>query len=333
MPEKASAHVRPKVLVTADFDEVVAQQLSTDFEVTVLPAAAMPRPLSSQLSAAELAPLNVIVCEIDVVDAGVLAMSPHLSLVISCRSNPVNVDTAACHAAGVTVVTTPARNADVTADLAFTLLLMTARRTSAAERWLRAGNWDPDEAYEPYFLFRGMGLTGRTLGLVGAGAVGRRMAQRARGFGMDVVAFDPFAVQQDFGDLLTLVGLADVMAGSDVVSIHAPLNDATTGLIGEAELALMRPSAILVNAGRAAIVEESALLTALESGAIAGAGLDVYWTEPLPPEHRLTRLDNVVLTPHIGGASDDVITNHSAQAAVALRAWLADQQLPNVWSG
>ena len=322
---------RPRLLITAGFDESVRLELCADFDVTTLPVLSAPTSLGERLTAADLASLNVVVCEVDTIDADTVARCPNLSLVISCRGNPVNVDTAACHAASVTVVTTPARNADVTADLAFTLLLMVARRTAAAERWLRAGLWHPDEIYVPYSTFRGMGMTGRTLGLIGAGAVGKCMASRARGFGMDVIAFDPFASQEDFGDLLTLRTMTDVLSESDAVSIHAPLNDSTRGMIGAAELSLMRPSALLVNAGRAAIVDEAALLAVLESGAIAGAGLDVYWTEPLPLGHPLTVLENVVLTPHIGGASDDVIVNHSAQAARALRAWLTNQSLPNVW--
>lgn len=323
---------RPSVLVTADFDDSVTADLANFLDVTVLPAGDGSGPLTARLSGDKLAGVSAIVCELDSIDADVLAACPRLRLVVSCRSNPVNVDTDACRASGVTVATTPARNADVTADLTFTLLLMTLRHASAAERWLRANNWDPAEQYEPYTTFRGVGLTGRTLGLVGAGAVGRRVAQRARGFGMEVIAFDPFAIQDDFADVLRLTTLEEVLSTSDVVSIHAPLNKATTGLIGPGELALMRPSAYLINAGRAAIVDESALVTALQSGAIAGAGLDVFWTEPLAHEHPLTKLDNVVLTPHIAGASDDVVTNHSAQAAMALRAWFDGTPVPNIWT-
>jgi phosphoglycerate dehydrogenase-like enzyme len=265
------------------------------------------------------------------VTAEVVASCTQLRLVVSCRANPVNVDTAACREAGVAVVTTPARNADVTADLAFSLILMTIRQTSAAERWLRAGSWTTERPYEAYGTFRGMSLTGRTLGLVGAGAVGRRMAQRAHGFGMKVIGYDPFARQSDLDNLMTLVTLSEVMANSDVVSIHAPLNEATRGLIGPEQLSLLKPTAYLVNAGRAAIIDEDALIATLRAGAIAGAGFDVFWTEPLAVDHPLLEFDNVVLTPHIGGASDDVVRNHSIQAAAALSAWSAGEPLLNAW--
>lgn len=322
---------RPKVLVTADFDEEIAKELGETFELTILPPAGGPEPLTGRLQPSDLASFDAIICETDMVTADVVAACPRLKLVVSCRANPVNVDTAACREAGVAVLTTPARNADVTADLAFTLILMAVRQPSAAERWLRAGNWSAERPYEAYEVFRGMGLTGRTLGLVGAGAVGRRVAQRARGFGMKVIGYDPFASQDQLGDLITLVPLPEVMAASDVVSIHAPLNDATRGLIGAELLALLKPTAYLVNAGRAAIIDEDALIATLTSGSIAGAGFDVYWDEPLSIDHPLFGIDHVVLTPHIGGASDDVIRNHSVQAATALSAWVEGSPLPNVW--
>lgn len=327
----AQPSARPEVLITADFDAEVQRALDAQYRLTVLPAASGPEPLTDRLEAVELERFEAIVCETDLVTAEVVAACPSLRLVVSCRANPVNVDIEACRAAGVDVVTTPARNADATADLAFTLLLMTIRRASAAERWLRAGEWNPEHPYDAYETFRGMALNGRTLGLVGAGAVGRRVAQRALGFGMRVIAYDPFADPATLAGLMTLVSLDEVMSTSDVVSIHAPLNESTSGLIGAAELALMKPSAFLVNAGRAAIVSEEALLEALGSRAIAGAGLDVYWTEPLAPGHPLLGLANVVLTPHIGGASDDVIRNHSRQAATALAAWVAGDEPPNLW--
>lgn len=322
---------RPRVLVTADFDPEVADGLGDAFALTVLPPAGGPEPLSERIEAAELAEFEAIVCETDLVDAATVSAGTRLKLVISCRANPVNVDLKACRAAGVSVVTTPARNADVTADLAFTLLLNTVRRVSEAERWLREGRWVSDRPYEAYETFRGMGLAGRQLGLVGLGAIGRRVAQRARCFGMGVVGYDPFADQADLGDLVRLTSLEDLLASSDVVSIHAPLNDATTGMIGAPELALMKPSAYLINAGRAAIIQEPALMAVLSRGLLAGAGFDVFWSEPLAADHPLLKLPNVVLTPHIGGASDDVTTNHSRQSAAALRAWLAGTELPNLW--
>lgn len=309
------------VLIVADFDDDALSQLPVGLGIERRAPADGPVSLARSMAAAQLQDVTAIVCEMDVVDEQVLEMAPQLELVISCRSNPTNVDVAGCAARGITVVTTPARNADVTADLAFALLLTSVRRVGAAERWLRSGGWDPADPYEPYRRFRGFGLRDRTVGIVGGGAIGRRVAQRAKGFGMHVLIADPFVSQEDLGALAELADLHDLLRRADVVTIHAPLNEATTGMIGAAEVAMMRPGAILINAARAAIVDEQPLIDALLSGHLGGAGFDVYWDEPLAADHPLRAMEHVVLTPHIGGASDDVIVEHSRQAVAALRAW------------
>lgn len=323
-------HSLPAVLITADFDPEVARELGQDFDLTVVPAAS--GSISDRVSPVDLAKYGAIICETDILTAADVAAAHQLRLVVSCRANPVNVDLDACRQAGIVVATTPARNADVTADLAFTLILTTVRRTAEAERWMRSGNWVPDRVFEPYATFRGMALTGRTLGLVGLGAVGRRVAERARAFGMDVIGYDPYADEVALAGLVRMTSLAETLAASDVVSIHAPLNAATTGMIGAAELALLKPTAYLINAGRAAIIDEAALIEVLRERRIAGAGFDVFWTEPPAADHPLLSLPGVVVTPHIGGASDDVVTNHSRQAAAALRAWSRGEQPPHVWA-
>jgi D-3-phosphoglycerate dehydrogenase / 2-oxoglutarate reductase len=319
-----------KVLIVADFDDAALRHAPDGLQVDRRPPAAGAVSLAVSMPPADLADVAAIVCEIDVVDEQVLDVAPKLELVISCRSNPTNVDVDACSRHGISVATTPARNADVTADLAFALLLASVRQVTASERWLRSGAWDATDHYEPYRRFRGIGLRGRTLGIVGGGAVGRRVAQRARGFGMQVLISDPFVEQEDLGDLATLTELSDMLGEADIVTIHAPLNDATIGMIGERELGMMRAGATLINAGRAAIVDESALVAALRSGHLGGGGFDVYWDEPLPADHPLLAMEHVVLTPHIGGASDDVIVEHSRQAVAALRAWAEGSPVPNV---
>ncbi len=314
---------RPLLLITAPFDERVASALSDAFKVRQVEPVTTAGSLADGPHAAHLAEAEVIVTELDEVDERTLDAAPRLRAVVSCRANPVNVDLAACERRGVTVLTTPGRNADVTADLAFALLLAVVRHLTKAEQWMRAGNWSTDDVYYPYETFRGIALRDRVLGIVGGGAIGRRMAERARGFGMRSLVYDPFLTQEQLGDLGTLASLDEVMSTSDVVTIHAPLNDQTRGLIGDRELRLMRPDAVLINAGRAAIVEEQPLLDALREKRIAGAGMDVFWEEPLPADHPLFELDNVTLTPHIAGASDDVVTMHSRIAEQRLREWLA----------
>lgn len=309
------------LLVTAPFDPARIAQLSPTFEVTTLEPLMEGTSLAERDIDAELGRAEAIICELDRIDNATLDKAPNLKVVVSCRANPVNVDIDACSARGISVLTTPARNADVTADLAFTLLLMTVRHAGRAERWLRDENWVADDVFAPYSLFRGIQLAGRTLGILGGGAVGRRVLERARGFGMNVLVYDPFLAADAFGDEARVVDLQTVLADSDIVTVHVPLMDSTVGLIGAEELALMKPDAYLVNAARAAIVDETALVDALQKRSIAGAGLDVFWTEPIPNDHPLLRLDNVTITPHIAGASDDVVSVHSRIAAEGLTAW------------
>lgn len=211
----------------------------------------------------------------------------------------------------------------MTADFSFALLLATVRRVSESERWLRAGNWTKNDVFEPYERFRGIGLSGRTLGIIGGGHVGRRVMRRALGFGLHVQIADPFVEPGAFGADATVVDLQTLMATSDIVSVHAPLSDATRGLIGAAELALLKPTAFLINAGRAALIDQHALLDVLREGRIAGAGFDVFDEEPLPADSELFSFENVTLTPHIAGASDDVVTEHSRLAADAVEDWIS----------
>jgi len=312
---------KPTVLVTAPFDPEVAASLGDAFTVHSVEPSTDGRSLAEMGLDAELAVAHAVVTELDLVDEATLEKAPELRFVVSCRAKPVNVDLDACTARGIPVATTPGRNAEVTADLAFALIMDTVRHVSASERWLRAGHWSADDVFEPYERFRSIGLGGRTLGILGGGAVGARVLRRARGFGMTVKVYDPFLATDHFGSEATVVSLEEVMATSDIVTVHVPLMPETEGLIGAEELALMQPHAFLVNAGRAAIVQEQALLDVLREHRIAGAGFDVHYQEPLPADSEFLTFDDVTLTPHIAGASDDVTAEHSRIAAEALRAW------------
>ncbi|MFF0450632.1 NAD(P)-dependent oxidoreductase [Streptomyces sp. NPDC004609] len=328
-----SASPRSRLLITAPFDPVAAARLADLFDVEIVEPSMEGATLARPGITDRLAVADAVVCEVDQVDQAALDAAPALKLVVTCRASPVNVDLPACTRRGIPVATTPARNAEITADLAFTLILSTVRHTGASERWMRAGNWCADDVFEPYARFRGIGLGGRTLGIVGGGAIGRRVMRRALAFGMKVLVYDPFLEPGALGDDADIVGLDDLMRRSDVVTVHVPLNDSTVGLIGAPQIALMRSGAYFVNAGRAAVVEEEALMAALREKRIAGAGLDVFWTEPPPADSELFRLDNVTLTPHIGGASDDVVTEHSRIAERALRAWATGERPEAVANG
>ena len=236
----------------------------------------------------------------------------------------VGVDTIDVDAAterGIAVLTAPAGNTISAAELAFALTLALARRVSAADRSMKAGQWDRKS-------FSGSELYGKTLGLIGAGRIGGEVAKRARAFGMQVIAFDPFLIAERALALgIERAELDDVLRRADVVSLHVPLTDATSGLLGDRELGLMKPTAVIVNAARGGVVREDSLVRALKEKRIAGAALDVFEQEPLPADHPLRSLENVVLTPHLGASTAEAQQNVAVEIAEAVRAALVDGDL------
>jgi D-3-phosphoglycerate dehydrogenase len=184
-----------------------------------------------------------------------------------------------------------------------------ARKLNLAGAELRSGTWNRERAV-------GVELYRKTLGIVGLGRIGSRIARHARGFDMHVIACDPYIDPKRARRLdVILVDLETLLRRSDFVSLHVPLTEETRGMIGQSELALMKPSAILANTARGGVIEEEALLEALAGRRIAGAALDVYAEEPLPAGHPLTQLDNVVCTPHCAGQTDEALVRVSVRAA------------------
>lgn len=203
---------------------------------------------------------------------------------------------------------------DATPELAWGLMIATVRNLADEHRNMRAGGWQSSA---------GMTLAGKTLGLLGLGRVGRRMAEYARVFGMDVIAWSQNLTEDAASSVgARRVDKATLFESSDVVSIHLVLSERTVGLVGEAELASMKPSAYLINTSRGPIVDEVSLLGALEAGRIAGAGLDVYDTEPLPKDHRLRLLPNVTLSPHLGYVTREMLGAFYSDTVESVVAWL-----------
>ena len=259
-----------RALVTAELtDDGVARLEALGYEVERAGWGSTRQALTPGEYAARAEVAQLLVTEIEQVDAELLAAAPDVRLVATARGGPVNVDLDACAARGVPVVFTPARNADSVADFVLGVLLSLSRGIAAAERHLRDTGWHVDGEL-PYLHFRGRELAGLVLGLVGYGAIGRRVAQRARdGFGMQVVFNDP-AVDRST-DLETL------LARSDVVSLHCPRSPATRGLLDAAALRRMRSGALLVNTAGGGIVDEDALVEALVAGRLGVAALDEVW--------------------------------------------------------
>jgi D-3-phosphoglycerate dehydrogenase len=231
------------------------------------------------------------------------------------------IDVDAASERGIPVLTAPAGNTISAAELTMALLLAVARKVPAADRSMKAGEWDKKS-------FNGFELYGKTLGLVGAGRIGGQVAKRARAFGMSVLVYDPYLGIERARELdVELASLEDVIRKSDVISVHVPLTDATAGLIGPAQFAMMKPSALLLNVARGGVVDEAALLTALQEKKLAGAALDVYESEPLPKDSPLRTLPNVVMTPHLGASTAEAQQNVAIEIAEAVRNCLAEGDL------
>jgi D-3-phosphoglycerate dehydrogenase len=244
---------------------------------------------------------DVVVVESDRC-AGPLFERP-LVAVCSCRGDPNNVDVAAATAAGVPVLHAPGRNADAVAELAVALLFAATRGVVAADGDVRRGEIYKDGTI-PYQRFRAWQLAGRTAGLIGLGAVGRATKWRLEGLGMHVIAADPFAPD-------ATASLDELLERSDVVSMHVGINPDTVGMIGAAQFDQMRDGAVYLNTARAQLHDTDALVAALRSGKLAAAALDHFEGEFLAPDHPLVSMSNVVLTPHIGGATYDTEVNHT----------------------
>lgn len=260
---------------------------------------------------------DVVVVESDLVGPEVFATG--VRFVAATRADPVNVDVKAAAGAGVPVVRCPGRNADAVAELAVALLFGLARLVVPADRDVRAGQVYRDGTI-PYQRFRAWELKGRTAGLVGLGAVGRATRWRLEGLGLEVVACDPYA------DDATAT-LDELLASADVVSMHAPVTAETAGMIGAEQFSAMKPGALYVNTARARLHDTDALVDALRSGHLAGAALDHFEGENLPVDHPLVAMPNVVLTPHIGGATWDTECRQATIVADELARFVAGEAL------
>lgn len=304
---------RPVVVVTRRLPEPVHAALAREFDARLNPE---DRPLTVDGLKEALRSADALLTTVtDKVTDEVLATEPRRAkLVANFGVGFNNIDVEAAKARGIVVSNTPDVLTDATADLAVTLLLMAARRTGEGERHLRAGQWT---GWRPTHML-GTHVTGKTLGLIGMGRIARAVAQRAHhGFGMKVIFHDPFPPAPDVARALGAEprnSLEDVLREAHFVSLHCPATPETRHLMNRERLALMRPEAFLINTARGDVVDEAALVEALQSRRIAGAGLDVYEKEPqVAPA--LIAMENVVLLPHLGSATKET------RVAMGLRAF------------
>jgi D-3-phosphoglycerate dehydrogenase / 2-oxoglutarate reductase len=273
--------------------------------------------------------VDVLLVEADPVTSDVIESAGSLRVVGTCRGDPVNVDIEAATKAGIPVLRAPGRNADAVAELTIGLILAAVRGIAAADADIRAGRWVVDERI-PQQRYRSREVAGMTVGLVGCGAVGQATARRLVALGADVLGFDPYADAEALRAIgVDLVELAELLERSDVVSVHAAVTPETRGMLGVDAFARMKRGAFFVNSARFGIADEAAVVDSLGSGHLAGAAFDHFEGEFLPDGHPLLSMPNVVLTPHIGGQTEETVRNHTTAMADGLEALLAGREPPN----
>ncbi len=227
-----------------------------------------------------------------------------------------NIDVAAATVRGIVVMNAPDGNTITTAEHTIALLVALARRVPQANASLKAGRWERKR-------FIGTELQGKTLGIIGLGRIGRVVAERARGFGMNVIAYDPFVAPEQVRDLeVETASFEDVLAHADFLTVHTPLTAETRGIIGARAFAHMKRGVRLINCARGGLIDERALLAALKQGTVAGAALDVFEEEPPPPDHPLLAFDEVIVTPHLGASTKEAQEGVAVTVAEQMRDYL-----------
>ena len=287
---------RPTLFITRLLPQPVMDAIPRYYHVLVESA---DRPSTADELRHGFSQADAVICTLaDLVDTSVLSHTTKLKIIANYAVGYNNIDLSAAAQRGIVVTNTPDVLTDATADLTWALLLAVARRVAEGDAWIRTGAWT---GWTPTQML-GADITGKSLGIIGMGRIGQAVAQRATGFRMPVLYASRHAVSSPSGLSWTRLPLDAVLRNSDYLSLHVPLTDTTRHLIGEPELARMKPTAFLINTSRGPVVDESALLSALKGSTIAGAGLDVYEHEPAVSP-ALCSLPNVVLLPHLGSAT------------------------------
>ena len=316
---------RPKVYVTRKVPEQALEILRSVATVSVWDREDVPPPREVILR--ELAEADGVFSLLtDRIDAEVMAAAPRLKVISNFAVGFDNVDIPAATKRGIVVTHTPDVLTETVADFTVCLMLAAARRLVEADRYTRDGKW---KTWEP-LLLAGQDIHHATLGLIGLGRIGAAVARRAQGFGMRVVYYDVVR-REDLERSLSIThrSLDDVLRDSDVISVHVPLSEQTRHLIGRAQFALMKNTAVFVNTSRGPVVDQAALTQALASRRIFAAGIDVFEQEPVSPDDPLLKLDNVIVVPHIASASIPTRIRMATLAAENLVSVLQGKRPPN----
>jgi D-3-phosphoglycerate dehydrogenase len=308
---------RPVVLIAEELAPSALEVLADDFDVRYVDGTDRPALLEALAEAHA-----IIVRSATQVDAEVIAAGPRLKVVARAGVGLDNVEVSAATARGVMVVNAPTSNIVSAAEQAVALLLAVARHTASASAALKAGEWKRSR-------YTGVELAGKTVGVVGLGRIGVLFAQRMAAFGVRLIAYDPYVQPARAASLgVRLVGLDELLADSDFISIHLPKTPETVGLIGAKELAIVKPGVRIVNAARGGLIDEQALADAIAEGRVAGAGIDVYAKEPCTASP-LFGFDNVVATPHLGASTAEAQDKAGLAVARSVKLALQGEFVPD----
>ncbi|RJS84141.1 D-glycerate dehydrogenase [Candidatus Bathyarchaeota archaeon] len=309
-----------KVLVQVEWPKDVFLKLSDIAEVKFVSH------LDRKGLIAELQDADALVAGVTPIDKEILDKSPKLKVVARFGVGYDNVDVEECTKRGIWVTYTPNALSEAVADLTLGLMICLARRIVQADRYVRRSWGKPDSELFPL----GVDLSGKVLGIIGLGRIGSAVAKKALAFNMEIIYFDTIRkreLEENLG--VKYVNLDFLLRNSDFISIHVPLTESTRGLIGAKELKMMKRSAYIINTARGPIIDENALCKALSEGWISGAALDVFEKEPLPLDSPLRKLENVILTPHIGSASRETRRRMAEMDVKNIRAVLEGKAPPN----
>ncbi len=315
--------IRPALYVTRVLPDPVMEAIRQQYRLIGEPTDLPPPPDEQRRG---LAHADALICTLtDRIDGTLLSEASRLKVVANYAVGYNNIDVAAARERGIVVTNTPDVLTDATAELTWALLLAVARRVVEGDAWVRTGTWP---GWAPTQML-GTDVTGKTLGIIGMGRIGQAVAQRALGFRMPVLYASRRPCSSPSGvPPWTAGSLHDVLRNADFISLHVPLADTTHHLIGTHEFAMMKPTSFLINTSRGPVIDEAALLSALRSGRIAGAGLDVYEHEPTI-HAGLSALPNVVLLPHLGSATLDTRVRMGLICLENIAAVLQGQVAPN----
>lgn len=308
---------KPIVLIAEELSPATVEALGPDFDVRTVDGTDRPALLAELAEASAL-----LIRSATMVDAEAIAAAKHLKVIARAGVGLDNVDIKAATAAGVMVVNAPTSNIISAAELTVGHILSLARHIPAAHGALAVGQWKRSK-------YTGVEIFEKTVGIIGLGRIGALITARMQAFGTNIVAYDPYvtvARAQQLG--VTLLSLDELLAQSDFITIHMPKTPETTGMISDAQLAMMKPTAFIVNVARGGLIDEDALFRALSTNVIAGAGLDVFVNEP-PTGSPLLELPNIVVTPHLGASTDEAQEKAGVSVARSVRLALSGELVPD----